>query len=144
MKITTIAAAVLLSTTSTAFAQTYFDEFTPLSTSQTSALPAAAPVKLSSPNFSQVTIARSRHTRTPCSPGSNSGNWDMITANESGPDAGRYLFMPFETGTRRCHARRPLGQQLQHPHHDHRGTWHARVRLRRRIALDALGQLPDR
>jgi hypothetical protein len=31
-------------------------------------------------------------------PGSNSGNWDMITANESGADAGRYLFMPFETG----------------------------------------------
>ncbi|HRH17455.1 MAG TPA: hypothetical protein PKV17_16165 [Aquabacterium sp.] len=52
MKITTIAGAVLLSTTSTAFAQTYFDEFTPLSSSQTSALPAAAPIKLSSPNFS--------------------------------------------------------------------------------------------
>jgi hypothetical protein len=32
-------------------------------------------------------------------PGSTSGNWDMITANETGPNAGRYLFMPFETGT---------------------------------------------
>ena len=27
----------------------------------------------------------------------NTGSWDMITANETGPDAGRYLFSPFET-----------------------------------------------
>lgn len=31
-------------------------------------------------------------------PNSNTGNWDMITANETGWRAGRYLFMPFETG----------------------------------------------
>lgn len=98
MKITTIAAAVLLSSTSTAFAQTYFDEFTPLSTSQTSALPAAAPIKLSSPNFSQVTLAN-RANQNALTPGQDSGNWDMITANETGAEAGRYLFMPFETGT---------------------------------------------
>ena len=98
MKITTIAAAVLLSTTSTAFAQTYFDEFTPLSTSQTSALPAAEPIKLSSPNFSQVTLAN-RANQNALTPGQDSGNWDMITANETGADAGRYLFMPFETGS---------------------------------------------
>jgi secreted PhoX family phosphatase len=29
---------------------------------------------------------------------SNSGNWDMIDTNRTGTDAGRYLFMPFETG----------------------------------------------
>lgn len=29
----------------------------------------------------------------------NSGNWDMIDTNRTGVDAGRYLFMPFETGT---------------------------------------------
>lgn len=98
MKITTIAAAVLLSSTSTAFAQTYFDEFTPLSSSQTSALPAAAPIKLSSPNFSQVTLAN-RANQNALTPGQDSGNWDMITANETGADAGRYLFMPFETGS---------------------------------------------
>lgn len=98
MKITTIAGAVLLSTTSTAFAQTYFDEFTPLSSSQTSALPAAAPIKLSSPNFSQVTLAN-RANQNALTPGQDSGNWDMITANETGADAGRYLFMPFETGS---------------------------------------------
>ncbi len=27
----------------------------------------------------------------------NSGNWDMIDTNQTGTDAGRYLFMPFET-----------------------------------------------
>jgi len=32
-------------------------------------------------------------------PNSNSGSWDMVTSNETGPNAGRYLFMPFETGT---------------------------------------------
>ena len=39
----------------------------------------------------------------------------MITANETGPDAGRYLFMPFETGQ--------AGVQrvdLQDPHYDTR------------------------
>ena len=30
---------------------------------------------------------------------SNSGNWDMIDTNRTGADAGRYLFMPYETGT---------------------------------------------
>ena len=29
----------------------------------------------------------------------NSGNWDMIDSNQTGADANRYLFMPFETGT---------------------------------------------
>jgi uncharacterized protein len=29
----------------------------------------------------------------------NLGNWDMITTNETGPDAGRYLFIAHETGS---------------------------------------------
>src|SRR5262245_22878854 len=48
--------------------------------------------------WSQVTIA-DRTTQNTVTPGSNSGSWDMIVANETGPDAGRYLFSPFETGT---------------------------------------------
>jgi hypothetical protein len=43
----------------------------------------------------------------------------MITANETGTDAGRYLFMPFETGTGGVQ-RTDLWTQLQHPHRDHR------------------------
>jgi secreted PhoX family phosphatase len=48
--------------------------------------------------FSQRTIA-DRRTQNDLVSNSNSGNWDMVTSNETGPDAGRYLFMPFETGT---------------------------------------------
>lgn len=79
-------------------ADTYFDNFTPLNSSAGPTLTPATPITLSSPNFSQATIA-DRATQNLLAPGSNSGNWDMITANETGPNAGRYLFMPFETAT---------------------------------------------
>ncbi len=83
-------------------ADTHFSNFTPL-TSSAGAIPVgsageATPITLSSPNFSQVSIA-DRATQNALVAGSNSGNWDMITANETGANAGRYLFMPFETGT---------------------------------------------
>ena len=81
---------------------TKLSQFTPL-TSSASAIPVgdpaeAAPITLSNPFFSQRTLA-DRTTQNLLVPGSNSGNWDMITSNETGPNAGRYLFMPFETGT---------------------------------------------
>ncbi len=79
-------------------ADTVFDQFTPLAASAGPTANEAMPITLSSPHFSQMTIA-DRATQNTLLPGSNSGNWDMITANETGPDAGRYLFMPFETGT---------------------------------------------
>jgi len=82
-----------------AFAATsYFDNFTPLSSSAGVTANEAVPFVLSSPNFSQKILA-DRATQNLVTPGSNSGNWDMIAANETGPDAGRYLFMPFETST---------------------------------------------
>lgn len=86
-----IALAVALACASQAYAadNTYFDNFTPLTGSQTSALPATAPALLSSPNFSQVRIADRAGS------GVAGSNWDMIDADASG----RYLFMPFETGT---------------------------------------------
>lgn len=77
---------------------TYFDNFTPLGSSAGATATPATPITLSSPFFSQKTIA-DRATQNTLVPGSNSGNWDMITANETGPDAGRYLFTPFETGS---------------------------------------------
>jgi secreted PhoX family phosphatase len=58
-------------------------------------LPEATPYRLSSPHFSQSTlVARdvSQARRF------DSGHYDMQTLNESGPDAGRYLFSVFETG----------------------------------------------
>lgn len=72
-----------------------FHDFTPM-TGDVGAdtLPAATPYRLSSPYFSQSTlVARdvSQARRF------DSGNYDMQTVNESGPDAGRYLFSVFET-----------------------------------------------
>ena len=97
---------------------TKFSNFSPLTTS---ALPLpidgteeATPITLADPKWSQRTVA-DRRTQNELVPGSNSGNWDMITSNATGPDAGRYLFMPFETGT--------AGVQrvdLQNPHYDKR------------------------
>lgn len=93
-----IAVATLLAGTQGHAASTYFENFTPLAGSAGATPSPATPVTLSSPNFTQVTIA-DRATQNTLVPGSNSGSWDMITANETGPDAGRYLFMPFETGS---------------------------------------------
>ncbi len=92
-------AAALAPWTVAQAADTQFDVFTPMVGDTTPQNPGSAtPYKLSSPNFSQQTIA-DRATQNSLVAGSNSGNWDMITANETGADAGRYLFMPFETGT---------------------------------------------
>jgi secreted PhoX family phosphatase len=57
----------------------------------------ATPIALSNPAWTQQTIA-DRTTQNTQVPGSNSGSWDMIVANETGPNAGRFLFSPFETG----------------------------------------------
>jgi len=96
-KLTLIAATVAsLASPLAAQAATEFDNFTPQIGDTTPLNPGSAtPYRLPSPNFSQVTIA-DRATQNTLVPGSNSGNWDMIAANETGADAGRYLFMPWE------------------------------------------------
>ena len=97
------AAAGLLVLASPAMAQlSFFSNFTPLPASA-GPIPVggageATPLTLSSPFFSQKRIA-DRATQNTLVPGSNSGAWDMIDTNRTGADAGRYLFMPFETGT---------------------------------------------
>jgi secreted PhoX family phosphatase len=50
------------------------------------------------PSWTQKVIA-DRTTQNTLVPGSSSGNWDMIDSNQTGPDANRYLFMPFESST---------------------------------------------
>ena len=95
---------------------TQFSNFTPL-TSSAAGVPVeseATPVTLGNAKWSQRTLA-DRATQNGLVPNSNSGSWDMITSNENGPDAGRYLFMPFEAGT--------AGVQridTQNPHYDER------------------------
>ena len=74
---------------------TSFDNFTPMTGDVGAGTrPEAAPYKLSSPNFGQMTIV----ARDPAQAGRfDTGSYDMHTANETGPDAGRYLFTVFET-----------------------------------------------
>ncbi|MBP6763871.1 MAG: phosphatase, partial [Rubrivivax sp.] len=93
-----VAIGLLALSTQALAANSYFSNFTPLAASAGPTANEALPFTLSSPNFSQVSLA-DRTTQNSVSPGSNSGSWDMITANETGAQAGRYLFMPFETGT---------------------------------------------
>lgn len=93
-----VASALVAISAGASAADTWFDNITPLAASAGATATPATPLTLSSPNFSQKTIA-DRATQNALVPGSNSGSWDMITANETGPNAGRYLFMPFETST---------------------------------------------
>ncbi len=76
-------------------ANTLFDTFTPLGASAGPTANEAVPLTLSSPNFTQVSIA-DRNSQLGAGQ-FDSGNWDMITSNETGPQAGRYLFTVFET-----------------------------------------------
>ena len=74
---------------------TSFDHFTPLvGDTVAGSLPESAPFVLSSPHFSQINIASRDVTQEKRF---DSGNWDMHTLNETGPDAGRYLFTVYET-----------------------------------------------
>ncbi|MDN5837065.1 MAG: phosphatase, partial [Nitrosospira sp.] len=88
---------VMAGATQAIAANTQFDNFTALPNSVAAgSLPEEKPFQLSSPLFSQHTLDANTL------PGTNErrgDNWDMITANETGPDAGRYLFSPYETDT---------------------------------------------
>jgi secreted PhoX family phosphatase len=98
MKLKQITLAVGLALAgSVAFADnaTSFDKFTPLvGDTVAGSLPESAPFVLSSPRFSQINIV-ARDTAQ--AQRFDSGNYDMHTVNENGPDAGRYLFTVFET-----------------------------------------------
>src|SRR4051812_11180856 len=75
-----------------------FENFTPLASSVPGgSLPEPTPLLLSSPYFTQRTLIANKGPQT----GSVKlgDNWDMNTLNENGPDAGRYLFHPYELGS---------------------------------------------
>jgi hypothetical protein len=56
----------------------------------------ATPITFGNPDFQQKSIADRSTQLAAGFP--NSGSWDMITLNETGPHKGRYLFTVFETG----------------------------------------------
>jgi hypothetical protein len=74
-----------------------FENFTPLTASAGPTANEAAPITFGNPAFRQVSIA-DRSTQLAANI-PNSGNWDMITLNETGFNKGRYLFTVFETGS---------------------------------------------
>ena len=87
---------ILISFRATA-SPTNFANFIPLATSVPGgSLPEAAPLQFSSRLFTQKTI--SANDSGLLNGGVRLGdNWDMITLNETGASAGRYLFSPYET-----------------------------------------------
>ena len=87
----------LLLASATALADDNFSDFTPLIESAGPNDYEGMPLTLSNPNFEQRTIARRNSQLDDLKP--NSGNFDMITVNETGRERGRYLFTVFETGT---------------------------------------------
>lgn len=89
----------LISQTALAGTLSRFSDFTPLPASvPAGSLPEATPFQLSSPNFVQKTI-NANDAGAPNGGVKLGDNWDMITLNETGPNAGRYLFSPYETGS---------------------------------------------
>ncbi len=78
---------------------TRFSDYTPLTASTSPAIPILSedePITFGNPDFHQQSIADRTTQLAANKP--NSGSWDMITVNETGPHKGRYLFTVFETG----------------------------------------------
>lgn len=99
-KIAMTLGAMLYSTTALSAGNTLFDDVGP---NTTPAVAVPLPQELITPfvlpsgpqlSFTQQVIAN-RNTQIGLGE-QNSGSWDMIDTNRTGPDAGRYLFMPFE------------------------------------------------
>lgn len=93
-----LAVAIAVASSHAFAASTSFDNFTPLTASAgpVAVSGEATPITLSSPNFSQRSIAE-RNVQLGLGQ-FHSGATDMITTNTTGVDAGRYLFTPFESG----------------------------------------------
>jgi secreted PhoX family phosphatase len=75
---------------------TRFSDYTPLTASAGPTADESTPLTLGNPAFAQRSIASRLAQLDANIP--NAGNWDMITTNETGPHAGRFLFTVFETG----------------------------------------------
>lgn len=95
LKKLSLAIGLMLAGSSVFAAGTAFDDFTPMiGDVGAGTLPEAAPYRLSSPHFNQMTIVTRDVTQAKRF---DTGSYDMHTANETGPEAGRYLFTVFET-----------------------------------------------
>ena len=93
-----IAGSVLLSGALVIAAATRFSDYTPLTSSAgpVAVIDEDTPITFGNSEFQQQSIADVSTQLAANKP--NSGSWDMITVNETGPHKGRYLFTVFETG----------------------------------------------
>jgi uncharacterized protein len=73
-----------------------FSDFTPLASSAGPTGTEATPITFGSSVFEQWSVADRATQLAIGAP--NTGSWDMITVNETGPHKGRFLFTVFETG----------------------------------------------
>lgn len=73
-----------------------FSEYTPLAASAGPTANEATPITFGNPAFQQKSIAERQVQLGAGIP--NSGNWDMLTLNETGRNKGQFLFTVFETG----------------------------------------------
>ncbi len=93
-----IAGSLLITSSALVADGTRFSDFTPLATSA-APVPVsgeATPITFGNPDFQQRSLADRVTQLAAGKP--NSGAWDMLTVNETGPHTGRYLLTVFETG----------------------------------------------
>ena len=74
-----------------------FSDFTPLPTSAGPTVDESLPITFGNAAFQQRSIADRAAQLGAGAP--NTGNWDMLTVNETGRQRGRFLFTVFETGS---------------------------------------------
>jgi hypothetical protein len=95
-RVTLVSGLVLASTALIVADGTRFSDFTPSNSSAPPTLDESMPITFGNPDVQQRSIADRNAQLFALKP--NSGNWDMITTNETGRHRGRYLFTVFETG----------------------------------------------
>ncbi len=90
-------AGSLLLASAVAFADnTRFSDFDALAASATPTADEASPITFANPDVQQRSVAERKTQLDAGKP--SSGNFDMITSNETGAQPGRFLFTVFETG----------------------------------------------
>ncbi len=95
-RLVTIGGLLVAGSIALAAAATRFADYTPLPSSAPPTGDETVPITFGNPAFFQLSIADRQTQLAAGKP--NSGNWDMITLNETGPQKGRFLFTVFETG----------------------------------------------
>src|SRR5262245_19261187 len=91
-----VVAGVLAGAGSSNASSVRFSDFTPLGSSAGPTANEAMPITLSNDAFRQRSLADRVTQLAAGAP--NTGAWDMIATNETGPRPGRFIFSPYETG----------------------------------------------